>query len=103
MSSWGVLGNPTKEQIEQWKNLPYGQFGTMVSSLKKKSKGKSLRKHAVEVKKSVVTSTKAFAYVQAFDADHAISQVREINTLDLEWSAPKAEPESISYRVSQIW
>jgi hypothetical protein len=103
MSSWGILGDPTAEQIEQWKNLPYGQFGTMVSSLKKKSKGKSLRKHSVEVKKSTVFSTKAFVQVQAFDAQHAISQVREINKLDLEWSAPKSEPETISYRVSQIW
>mgnify|MGYP005857661085 CR=1 FL=1 len=103
MSSWGILGNPTAEQIEQWKTLPYGHFGAMVSSLKKRYKGKSLRMHAVEVKKSITTSTKAFAYVQAFNVDHAISQVREINILDLEWSEPKAEPETISYSVSQIW
>lgn len=103
MSSWGILGNPTAEQIEQWKSLPYGEFGAMVSSLKKRSKGKSLQKHAVEVKRSIMTTAKAFAYVQAFDRDHAISQVREINIADLEWSAPKVEPETISYRVSQIW
>jgi hypothetical protein len=103
MSSWGILGEPTAKQIEQWKNLPYGQFSSMVSSLKKKSKGKSLQKHAVEVKSSTTIVSKAFAYVQAYDTEHAISQAREINTSDLEWSEPKTEPEKIAYRVSQIW
>ena len=103
MNTWGILGNPSKEQIEQWKNLPHGQFAAMVSSLKKKSKGKSLRKHSVEIKKRNATTTSAFVYVQAYDSEHAINQAREINRSDLEWFEPKTEPETILYRVSQIW
>jgi hypothetical protein len=103
MSAWGLLGNPTLEQIEYWKNLPYGEFKQMVNELKKKSKGKDLRKHAVVVKKTNVYTTQAFVYVQAFDTDHAIAQAKEINTSELEWSEVKQEPLKISYGVSQIW
>jgi hypothetical protein len=103
MNSWGLLGKPTNDQIEMWKNLPYGQFKQMVEKLKKQSKGKDLRKHAVVVKKTNVYSTQAFVYIQAFDNDHAIEQAKEINISELEWTEVKQEPLKISYSVSQVW
>jgi hypothetical protein len=103
MNAWGILGNPTPEQIESWKNLPHGKFKSMVDSVKKKAKGKTLRRHAVEIKKTSATSVCSFVYVQAFDYEHAITQAREINKSDLDWFTAKPEPEKISYRVSQVW
>lgn len=36
--SWGILGNPTKEQIQEWSDMPYGEFHKMVIQLEKDHK-----------------------------------------------------------------
>lgn len=103
MKPWGLLGEPTQEQIEEWKNMPYGKFKAMTETLRKKSKGKVLKKHAVEIKMIDEVSTSSFVYVQAFDIDHAIEQAKNINKSEIAWSEPKKEPTKTLYRVSQIW
>lgn len=101
MNSWGILGNPTKDQILEWQNLPYGKFKNMTDELKKLSKGKSLRSYSVEVKKTTSESQIAFVKVSAFNSEHAILLSKAIT--DLDWFDPKKEQDKISYRVSQVW
>lgn len=102
MNSWGFLGEPTQEQIEIWKNLPYGEFKSMIAELKKKSKGKTLKNYSVEVKKMTENYHIATVKVQAFDHEHAISKAKEINMTEFNWSELKISPMKISYRVSLV-
>ncbi len=103
MKSWGILGDPTPEQILVWKNMPHGEFKDMVANLKKKSKGRSLKRHAVEVKNIVEHIQSCIVYVDAFDFEHAIEQAKNVEKSNLEWSAPKKENPKISYRVTKVW
>lgn len=103
MNSWGILGKPTQEKIQEWMNMPYGKFKSMVSDLNKRNKGKPLRKHAVEIKdvKSYYRST--FVYVDAVDADQAIELTQLADMSNLEWSELKQEKSNkYLYRVSQV-
>lgn len=103
MSAWGILGNPTKEQIETWKDLPHGAFSSMVSTLKKKSKGKSLKRYTVKIKNVSSKHSVAFVDVQAFDVDQAISQARDTDQTTLEWSEMAENPNKYEYSVIQCW
>lgn len=104
MNSWGILGKPSVEKIDAWKNLPYGKFKEMVADVKKQTKGKPLRRYSVEVKEIEESCKTAFVSVEAATGDQAIklSQIVAKNTL--EWSEPKKEKyNKYSYRVSQVW
>lgn len=104
MNSWGILGKPTPEKIEQWKNMPYGKFKEMVTDLKKKTKGQPLRRWSVEVKEIEESTKTAFVTVEAATSEQAISlaQIEDKHTLD--WSEPKKEKyNKYVYRVSQVW
>jgi hypothetical protein len=104
MNAWGILGKPTPEKIEQWKNMPYGKFKDMVADVKKQTKGKPLRTFSVEIKEIHETYRSAFTKVDAATSDQALklAQIADKNTLD--WSEPKKETNNkYSYRVSQIW
>jgi translation initiation factor IF-2 len=104
MNAWGVLGKPTPEKIQEWKNLPYGKFKEMVANVNKQTKGKPLRKYSVEVQDIEEVYRTAFVTVEAATSDQAIklSQVVDKNTLT--WSEPKsAKYNKYSYRVSQVW
>lgn len=104
MNAWGILGKPTPEKIQEWKNLPYGKFKEMVANVNKQTKGKPLRKYSVEVQDIEEVYRTAFVTVEAATSDQAIklSQVVDKNTLT--WSEPKsAKYNKYSYRVSQVW
>jgi len=104
MNAWGILGKPTPEKIEQWKNMPYGKFKDMVADVKKQTKGKPLREFSVEIKEIRETYRSAFVKVDAATSDQSLklAQITDKNTL--EWSDPKEEKNNkYSYRVSQIW
>lgn len=104
MNAWGILGKPTPEKVQEWMNLPYGQFKSMVSGLNKRNKGKPLRKHAVEIQDIKSYHRSAFVYVDAADSDQAIELARLVDKKTLEWSELKGEKQNkYSYRVSQIW
>ena len=101
MKAWGILGEPTKEQIQRWMDLPYGSFKIMVNDLNKKSKGKSLRKYTVEVRKPVSEYQLGYIDVNAYDVDHALELAKQESVKG--WSEKKKDSDKYSYRVSQIW
>lgn len=70
-SSWGILGNPDASKIEEWKNLPVGDFKRLVKKLSKENRGKKLTPHVVYVTKKVSTLTRGMIKVDAFDTKHA--------------------------------
>ena len=102
MSSWGILGKPSREQINHWMDLPHGQFKNLVADMKKKGKGKTLRKYTVEVRENQYTYKTSFVSVDAFDHDHATNEAKMVNKADLDWSKEKTTQGSYSYIVSQI-
>jgi hypothetical protein len=101
-NSWGILGNPTANQIEQWKDMPYGSFKTMVAEIKKKSKGKSLKTHKVRVKEVESFSRSSYIEVQAYDSEDAISKSREISRDKLEWHEKLNDGNKYFYQVVGI-
>ncbi len=52
-NSWGILGYPSHEKIEEYKNMPVGGFRKMVKNLSKKYKDKPLTPHTVWIEKKV--------------------------------------------------
>jgi len=104
MNAWGILGKPTPEKIEQWKNLPYGKFKDMVADVKKQTKGKPLRTYSVEVQDIREITRRAFVKVEAATNDQAIKLAQMLDKDTLDWTDPKEEKyNKYSYRVSQIW
>lgn len=104
MNSWGILGKPTPEKIQEWMNMPYGQFKSMVSSINKQTKGKPIRKYSVEIQDIRETYRSAFVTVEAATSDQAIKLSQVIDKTTLDWSDPKPEKyNKYSYRVSQVW
>ena len=104
MNSWGILGKPTPEKVQEWADMPYGKFKEMVTTIKKETKGKPLRKYSIEVKDIETSYKEAFVTVEAATGDQAIklSQIVDKNTLT--WSLPKSEKNNkYSYRISNIW
>lgn len=100
--SWGVLGDkPTANQITEWQNMPFGEFKKMVTDLSKKSKGKSLKRHTVQIKNTISEYKLAYIDVQAYDIDHAVTLAKDAKSLD--WSDKKPEADKYTYRVSQVW
>lgn len=75
-NAWGILGNPTPEKINEYKNLPVGQFRRMVGDLKKKNKGKPLTAHTVWVEKKVTDSYYTSVIVQAANVSQAFDIAR---------------------------
>lgn len=101
MSSWGILGKPSREQVDHWMNLPHGQFKNLVADVKKKGKGKTLRKYTVEVRENQYTYKTAFVAVEAFDHDHAVNEAKTVNKSNLDWGNEKSTQGSYSYIVLQ--
>lgn len=85
-ASWGVLGNPTKEQVDQYMNMQPGKFGKMVADLKRKHRGKTPIDHTVFVVKKKMDVTVGKAVVNAFKYDDAVSAVRK-GEAEIHWDA----------------
>lgn len=99
---WGLLGNPTKEQISAWQNMPYGSFKQMVDVLKKKSKGNSLRTYHVTVSKLRIDKEKAFIKVSTYDVENAVYQAKQHSLDALEWFEDKKGEITYEYNVTQV-
>lgn len=73
LGSWGVLGNPSKEKIEEYKNMPVGAFRSLVKEVTKQNKGKPLTPHEIWIERKVTDSyvtsmvVSAASTMQAFD------------------------------------
>ncbi len=102
MSSWGILGKPSREQVKHWMDLPHGQFKNLVADMKKKGKGKTLRKFTIEVRENYSTYKTSFVAVDAFDFDHAVNEAKMLDKTKLDWSEKKSLQTSHSYTVSQV-
>lgn len=74
--SWGILGNPSKEKIEQYKNMPVGGFRNMVKNLSRSKKGKVLKEFEVFVTQRDVKLTRGVIKVEAFDWSEAVEHAR---------------------------
>lgn len=104
MNAWGVLGKPTPEKVQEWMNMPYGMFKEMVTTVNKKTKGKPLHRHTVEIRDVTTSYRSVFVEVEAASNDHAIELASLVDKNNLNWSEPKQENyNKYSYRVSQIW
>lgn len=84
--SWGILGNPSKEKVEQYKNMPVGSFRNMVKNLSRGKKGKVLSEHDVYVIKRRVDLTRGVIKVEAFDMQEAFS-VAQARKDEIAWDA----------------
>ena len=74
--SWGILGNPSKEKIEQYKNMPVGSFRNMVKNLSRGKKGKVLKEFEVFVTQRDIKLTRGVIKVEAFDWSEAVEHAR---------------------------
>jgi hypothetical protein len=83
--SWGVLGNPTREKIREYSNMPVGQFKNMVKDLSRKTKGKKITMHKVYVEKRVSESYVEEIEVAAVSATVALSTAQVRNN-EISWS-----------------
>lgn len=71
LRSWGILGNPSKEKIEEYKNMPVGSFKNMVRNISRGKKGKVLQEHTVYFVKKESKLTRGVIKVEAFDIQDA--------------------------------
>lgn len=91
---WGVLGNPTPEQIKEWCNLPAGRFTEILKQAKsqKRKKVKPLLPFTVYVIKTRRILRQAIVKVNAKDAQSAFEQVRKIKEEELTFGEEKESP-----------
>jgi hypothetical protein len=76
--SWGILGNPSKEKIEEYKNMPVGSFQSMIKRLSKSSKNKVMQEFTVYVTKRKVDMTRGVIKTEAFEFSEATNIAREL-------------------------
>lgn len=74
--SWGVLGNPSKEKIEEYAKMPVGHFRDMVKRLSRGKKGKSMREFDVYMVKRKIDATRGVIKVSAFEWSDAMESAR---------------------------
>ena len=101
-NSWGILGKPSPEKIAEWQNLPYGKFKEMVTTMKKKSKGNTLKKHQVRVQKIQTIVQSYYHTVEAFTSDLAIEEVKNLDKSTFEWYEPIKENDKYTYQVVRV-
>lgn len=99
INPWGPLGKPSKEQIQKWADMPYGQFTLMVKALTKKRRGKMQSEHTVFVTKEVADCYLAEVKVLAYDFNDAIRQLGyDFSKFDYEDQPYQTGRVSYSYR-----
>ena len=75
-NSWGILGNPSPEKIEEYKNMPVGHFRRMVKDLSKKNKNKPLMPHQIWIERRVTDSYITSLIVSAASGQQAFDIAR---------------------------
>jgi hypothetical protein len=105
--SWGILGNPSPEKIEEYKNMPVGAFREMIKALNKKNKGKPLMPFEVFVEKKIVNShlgsvvASAANWQQAFDV--AKERLEEVEFTLVQNRQGRCEYSYHSYDPRRYW
>lgn len=82
-NSWGFLGNPTKEQITEWQNMPFGHFRSMIEN-----KVAPTNEYAVFVTERTSKLKTIVVKVQAHDYEEAISLVKKMDVTEMNWQVP---------------
>lgn len=77
--SWGVLGNPSRDKIREYSNMPVGQFKNMVKNLSRKNRGKKYEMYKVYVEKRVSASYVAEIEVAAVNGTDALANAQVRN------------------------
>lgn len=103
MNSWGILGNPSPEKIEEYKEMPYGQFKVMVGALNKKYRGKAvtLSNYKIRIRKHECSYVNAYVDIDAFTSDEAIEKVKEMDKNSFEWHESIRANDKYEYQVAQ--
>ena len=83
-ASWGILGNPSKEKIEEYTKMPVGSFKNMVTRLNRTKKGKKMSEYTIYVTKRDVTATRGIIKVNAFDFSEA-AELARLNRDQVVW------------------
>lgn len=91
--SWGVLGNPSKEKIQEYQNMPVGGFKSLVTRLSRGKKGKAMKEMTVYVTKKNITATRGTLKLTAFEWTDAADAAR-LRTEEIVWDA---EPYKTNY------
>jgi hypothetical protein len=94
--SWGILGNPSAEKIEEYKNMPVGSFKNMVKDLSRRKKGKVLQEFEVFVTKRESTLTRGVIKVEAFDWNEA-SLLADMQREQIVWDEQPFKSDQIDY------
>lgn len=98
--SWGVLGNPSREKIREYSNMPVGQFKNMVKNLSRKNRGKKFTMHKVYVEKRVSASYVAEIEVAAAGPTDAIANA-QVNKDEAAWPEVPDRTEHTTYYYSR--
>lgn len=96
LRSWGILGSPSKEKIEEYKNMPVGSFKNMVKNLSRGKKGKVLQEYTVFVTKRVSTHTRGTIKVEAFDYAEA-SLLADMQREQIVWDEQPYKSDQVDY------
>jgi len=94
--SWGILGNPSKEKINEYKNMPVGSFKNMVKNLSRGKKGKVLQSHEVYVIKKNIDVTRGLIKVDAFTLQEAFELAR-IQHEQIKWDEQPYATDRVEY------
>lgn len=97
--SWGVLGNPSREKIREYSNMPVGKFKDMVKNLSRKNRGKKLTMHKVYVEKRVSASYVAEIEVAAVGPTDALANA-QVQRSEATWSEVPDRTEYTTYHYS---
>lgn len=96
MHSWGILGNPSKEKIEEYKNMPVGSFKNMVKNLSRGKKGKVLKQFEVFVTKRESVLTRGVIKVSAFEWADALLAA-DLRREEIVWDEVPFKNDQVDY------
>ena len=88
--AWGALGEPTADQVRQWRALPYGKFRSMIEGLRR-----------APIKTFLVTATRASvtsstATLEVTPTDRSMTQ-RDFDASDSKFSEPTIVHRPVTY------
>lgn len=106
--SWGILGNPTPDQVYRWCNLPPGEFQRMLKGMRSlKKKIKNIPVQVTRIETLSQTSTTVVDYyglvTRSGEPDDFYPTLRNIKdgSLPVVWSDPK-EKRDVHYTFNKL-
>lgn len=103
MKSWGILGNPDKETIKKYMNMPHGDFKRMVDDLNEIAQDQPPKLYTVRVDESLSKHRSTYVAIEASNADHAKELAKQKDLSNAEWTDYKDHNPHYSYVIVQNW